>query len=343
MAQKEKKEDLKESKKSEESITSSSSFSLMFGKQKLTRGQKKYKKYKKSLKKIKNKNIRANVVYFYELTQNDNNEFKQKYEQEKTLLYERKLKIVIECYNKIRELINSTDIDFINKGIFETDMKLYKIEDEQEIKSNNPINNPINEINKNANNNKVVKNNKKINEVCPIKKFWKIALINCQFFHISKRDAEVLNYLEDIVFIPLDYPNYKIEFHFKENEFTKQKIFYKEYFYTNYKKEKLYKSIGCDIDWEDDDKNPTLKLSKKKGKEKEDKKIKSKNKNKQENKYVNCQSFFNMFDIDKCTMEKDFIEANFFIDDFMPNILEYYLNIIEIRYENKEDELQSNN
>ena len=128
MAQKEKKEDLKESKKSEESITSSSSFSLMFGKQKLTRGQKKYKKNKKSLKKIKNKNIRANVVYFYELTQNDNNEFKQKYEQEKTLLYERKLKIVIECYNKIRELINSTDIDFINKGIFETDMKLYKIE-----------------------------------------------------------------------------------------------------------------------------------------------------------------------------------------------------------------------
>ena len=334
MTQKEKKEDLKESKKSEESITSSSSsFSVMFGKQKLTKGQKKYKKYKKSLKTIKNKNIRANVVYFYELTQNDNNEFKQKYEQEKTLLYERKLKIVIECYNKIRELINSTDIDFINKGIFETDMKLYKIEDEQEIKSNNPINNPINEINKNVNNNKVVKNNKKINE----------ALINCQFFHISKRDAEVLNYLEDIVFIPLDYPNYKIEFHFKENEFTKQKIFYKEYFYTNYKKEKLYKSIGCDIDWEDDDKNPTLKLSKKKGKEKEDKKIKSKSKIMQENKYVNCHSFFNMFDIDKCTMEKDFIEANFFMDDFMPNILEYYLNIIEIQYENKEDELQPNN
>ena len=251
--------------------------------------------------------------------------------------------MVIECYNRIREVINSTDIDFINKSIFENDMKLYKIEDEKEIISNNSKkdNNP-NNMNKDDNKNKKLNKNKKTEEIYPIKKFWKISLINCQFFYVSKRDAEVLNYLEDIVFIPLDYPNYKIEFHLKENEFTKQKIFYKEYFYTNYKKEKLYKSIGCDIDWEDDDKNPTLKISKKKIKEKEDKKIKKKKKVVEENKYINCKSFFNMFDIDKCTMEKDFIEANFFIDDFMPNILEYYLNIIEIQYENKEDELLSN-
>ena len=315
----------------------------MFGKQKLTKGQKKYKRYKKSLKTIKNKNIRTNIVYFYELTQRQSNEFKQQYEQDKTLLHEKKLKMVIECYNRIREVINSTDIDFINKSIFENDMKLYKIEDEKEIISNNSKkdNNP-NNMNKDDNKNKKLNKNKKTEEIYPIKKFWKISLINCQFFYVSKRDAEVLNYLEDIVFIPLDYPNYKIEFHLKENEFTKQKIFYKEYFYTNYKKEKLYKSIGCDIDWEDDDKNPTLKISKKKIKEKEDKKIKKKKKVVEENKYINCKSFFNMFDIDKCTMEKDFIEANFFIDDFMPNILEYYLNIIEIQYENKEDELLSN-
>ena len=340
MSKEEKKEEIKEKI---ESSTSSSTFSLMFGKQKLTKGQKKYKRYKKSLKTIKNKNIRTNIVYFYELTQRQSNEFKQQYEQDKTLLHEKKLKMVIECYNRIREVINSTDIDFINKSIFENDMKLYKIEDEKEIISNNSKkdNNP-NNMNKDDNKNKKLNKNKKTEEIYPIKKFWKISLINCQFFYISKRDAEVLNYLEDIVFIPLDYPNYKIEFHLKENEFTKQKIFYKEYFYTNYKKEKLYKSIGCDIDWEDDDKNPTLKISKKKIKEKEDKKIKKKKKVVEENKYINCKSFFNMFDIDKCTMEKDFIEANFFIDDFMPNILEYYLNIIEIQYENKEDELLSN-
>ena len=50
-----------------------------------------------------------------------------------------------------------------------------------------------------------------------------------------------------------------------------------------------------------------------------------------------------MFDIDKCTIEKDFIEANFICNDFLPNILEYYLNIIEIKYDNEEDELISNN
>ena len=73
------------------------------------------------------------------------------------------------------------------------------------------------------------------------------------------------------------------------------------------------------------------------------KKIKNKNgKIKEESIYVNCNSFFNMFDIDKCTIEKDFNEANFIVDDFLPNILEYYLNIIEIHYENEEDELLSN-
>ena len=102
--------------------------------------------------------------------------------------------------------------------------------------------------------------------------------------------------------------------------------------------------MGCDIEWEDDDTNPTLKLSKKKLKEKKEvKNIKNKKRKIKENPYVNCSSFFNMFDIDKCTIEKDLIEANFFVDDFLPNILEYYLNIIEIKYENEEDELLSNN
>ena len=154
----------------------------------------------------------------------------------------------------------------------------------------------------------------------------------------------ILNYLEDVIFIPLEYPNYRIEFHFKENEYTKQKILTKEYYYSNVKKEKLIRSLGCEIEWEEDDKNPTLKVSKKKLKEIENmKKIKNKKNKKEESKYVNCHSFFNMFDIDKCTIEKDFIEANFICDDFLPNILEYYLNIIEIKYDNEEDELQSNN
>jgi hypothetical protein len=179
----------------------------------------------------------------------------------------------------------------------------------------------------------------------PIKNFWKISLINSQFFYISKRDVKILNYLKDIIFIPFEYPNYRIEFHFEENEYMRDKLLYKEYYYTNYKKEKLLKSLGCDIEWEEEELNPTLKIDKKK-KEKEKKIDKKKFKNKKisnESEYVNCNSFFNRFDINKCTIEKDLAESLFFLDDFLPNILEYYLNIIEIKYEKEEDELVPNN
>ena len=204
MEKKEKKEELKESQ------TSSSSFSLMFGNQKLTRAQKKYKKYKKSLKSIKNKNIRTNVIFLYELTIKDNNEFKQKYALDRKALGQKKLNYYIECYNKIREIINSKDQDFIDKYIFENDREAYQIEDEKEnILNANSINNniqeekkdninniqtkanPNNNINnvQNDKNNKIKsdKNNKKedLNEISPIKKFWKISLINCQFFYMN--------------------------------------------------------------------------------------------------------------------------------------------------------------
>jgi len=89
--------------------------------------------------------------------------------------------------------------------------------------------------------------------------------------------------------------------------------------------------------------NPTLKVLKKVIKDIKLHKKKKIEKIKEEIIYTNVDSFFKIFDIDKSTIEKDFIESNFFINDFFPNILEYYLNIIEIRYDNAEDELISNN
>ena len=388
--------------KKENKSESSSSTSIMFGKVKLTRAQKKLKKLKKSLKSIKNKNIRTNVIYLYELTKVNNKDLKDKKALDKALIYQKKLDLFVKYYNKIREMINTSDLNLINQSIIGYDNDLYSINEEdknskisnskdiksnksndknesknendnnKEIKSKNSSQKSKNNINEDNNkeiksknsskksksksdnykesNNEIdsisrnINSNEKIENVGPIKNFWKIALINCQFFYISKRDVAILNYLDDVIFIPLEYPNYRIEFHFKENEYTKQKILSKEYYYSNVKKEKLNRSIGCEIEWEEDDKNPTLKLSKKKLKEIENmKKIKNKKNKKEESAYVNCHSFFNMFDIDKCTIEKDFIEANFISDDFLPNILEYYLNIIEIKYDNEEDELQSNN
>ena len=388
--------------KKENKSESSSSTSIMFGKVKLTRAQKKLKKLKKSLKSIKNKNIRTNVIYLYELTKVNNKDLKDKKALDKALIYQKKLDLFVKYYNKIREMINTSDLNLINQIIIGYDNDLYSINEEdksskisnskdiksnksndknesknendnnKEIKSKNSSQKSKNNINEDNNkeiksknsskksksksdnykesNNEIdsisrnINSNEKIENVGPIKNFWKIALINSQFFYISKRDVAILNYLDDVIFIPLEYPNYRIEFHFKENEYTKQKILSKEYYYSNVKKEKLNRSIGCEIEWEEDDKNPTLKLSKKKLKEIENmKKIKNKKNKKEESAYVNCHSFFNMFDIDKCTIEKDFIEANFISDDFLPNILEYYLNIIEIKYDNEEDELQSNN
>ena len=370
-------EQKKGKKEKKEKSESSSSTSIMFGKVKLTRAQKKLKKYKKSLRLIKNKNIRTNVVYLYELTKVNNKDLKDKKALDKALIYQKKLDLFVEYHNKIREMIKTSDLNIINKNIIGNDEELYSINGEdksskksisKEVKSNkskdknesenknkNDVNKEIKSKNSSKNNKNSAEdeNNKEINSknssksksensksykingnmnskeklesVGPIKNFWKIALINSQFFYISKRDVAILNYLEDVIFIPLEYPNYRIEFHFKENEYTKQKILTKEYYYSNVKKEKLIRSVGCEIEWEEDDKNPTLKVSKKKLKEIENmKKIKNKKNKKEESKYVNCHSFFNMFDIDKCTIEKDFIEANFICNDFLPNILEYY-------------------
>ena len=73
---------IKEEKESE----SSASTSLMFGKVKLNKIQKKLKKYKKILNSIKNKNIRTNVIYLYELTKINNKDLKDKYFTEKFLI-----------------------------------------------------------------------------------------------------------------------------------------------------------------------------------------------------------------------------------------------------------------
>ena len=374
MEQKNQKKDNKKNKS-----VSSSSTSLMFGKVKLTRAQKKLKKYKKSLKSIKNKNIRTNVIYLYELTKVNNRDLKEKYISDKALIYQKKLNLFVEYFNKIREIINTSDLNLINQNTIGYDKELYSNNGEdtsskksiskeiksnksndknesknesknenynsKEIKSKNTSNNNKNDINdennkennskysskksKNDNGkdqnseidsrNKSINSNEKIDSVGPIKNFWKIALINSQFFYISKRDVAILNYLDDVIFIPLEYPNYRIEFYFKENEYTKQKILTKEYYYSNVKKEKLIRSLGCEIEWEEEGKNPTLKVSKKKLKEIENmKKIKNK---KEQSIYVNCHSFFNMFDIDKCTIEKDFIEqcdSNLIADKVTP-------------------------
>ena len=319
-----------------------SNFSMgIFGKKKLTKAEKRLKKYKKSIKKLKNIDAKINCIFLNELTKFNNKQLKEEYDKEKATLEQKKFLNMIKFHNKIREIVNGTDLNEINKFIFENDFKTYNIELENQNKENSNAQGDNNNLNNNNINKK-----KNLNKIPTIKNFWKLSLINCQFFKINKIDSQIFNFLKDIIIIPLDYPNFRLEFHFAKNDYLKQNILTKEYFYTNEKKEKLLKSNGCDIEWEEDNKNPTLKELKKVVKDikvKEQKKKTKIKKVKEEIIYVVSDSFFKIFDIDKSTLEKDFIEANFFIKDFFPNILEYYLNIIEIKYDDVEDELISNN
>ena len=320
-----------------------SNFSMgIFGKKKLTKAEKRFKKYKKSIKKLKNIDAKINCIFLNELTKFNNKQLKEEYDKEKAALEQKKFLNMIKFHNKIREIVNGTDLNEINKFIFENDFKTYNIQLENQNKENSNAQGDNNNLNNNNNINK----KKNLNKIPTIKNFWKLSLINCQFFKINKIDSQIFNFLKDIIIIPLDYPNFRLEFHFAKNDYLKQNILTKEYFYTNEKKEKLLKSNGCDIEWEEDNKNPTLKELKKVVKDikvKEQKKKTKIKKVKEEIIYVVSDSFFKIFDIDKSTLEKDFIEANFFIKDFFPNILEYYLNIIEIKYDDVEDELISNN
>ena len=71
----------------------------------------------------------------------------------------------------------------------------------------------------------------------------------------------------------------------------------------------------CDIKWVDDESNPTKKIKKK---------VKSGRKN--QTVVQDIDSFFNMFYKNKTNLLMDDSEARFLKEDFMPNLLEYYLN-----------------
>jgi hypothetical protein len=149
----------------------------------------------------------------------------------------------------------------------------------------------------------------------PIKQFWKTILINCKFFFINENDKIILSYLKDVVIIPNEknFPDFVIEFHFGENRFFANKVLSKEFLYCFNSVDKV-KEIKCSlIEWKSIDS----------GFDKTQK------------------SFFNFFSIyekDKSipgTNGKKLIscEAKFIKNDLMKNLLEYYLNIMSIKFD----------
>lgn len=149
----------------------------------------------------------------------------------------------------------------------------------------------------------------------PIDSFFIKAIRNANFFPFNKKDSNILNYLINIKFVPLENKvDFRVEYYFNKNPYMENEILTKTYYF-NLKNERLMKSDYCDIKWVDDESNPTKKIKKK---------IKAGRKN--QTVVQDVDSFFNMFNKDKTNLLMDDAEARFLKEDFLPNLLEYYLN-----------------
>ena len=155
-------------------------------------------------------------------------------------------------------------------------------------------------INKDSEKSEINLNYKEIND------FWLTALKNCDYFNINKNEEKILHFLKDI---KIELHENKIDltliYFFEQNEFFKNNIIKKQYFY-NSSNEKLEKSEYDEIIWNQNYQNI----------------------NSKEGRKENKKSFFDMFNKNETTKELDENEANFLKNDFFPGVLEYYLNLV---------------
>ena len=160
----------------------------------------------------------------------------------------------------------------------------------------------------------------------PIEKFFVKAIKNSNFFPYNKKDGNVLEYLINIKFVPLENKvDFRVEYYFNKNPYMENELLTKTYYF-NLKNERLIKSDYCEIKWTDKDSDPTKKL-----------KIKQKSGKKTQTTFQDTESFFNMFYADKTSLLIDDTEARFLKEDFLPNLLEYYLNFPQFTKEQKKN------
>ena len=157
--------------------------------------------------------------------------------------------------------------------------------------------------------------NEENEEEKPIEKFFTRAIRNTKFFKCNKKDGIILEYLKNIKLIPLENKvDFRVEYYFNKNPYLENELLTKTYYF-NLKNERLIKSNCCEIKWVDKDSDPTKKI-----------KIKKRAGKKTQTSFQETESFFNMFYADKTNLLKDDTEARFLKEDFLPNLLEYYLN-----------------
>jgi hypothetical protein len=268
-------------------------------------------KFNESIYKLNTLSLKVKALYLNNLSEQLKIKYKQKYKLESNKIKEKNQNNFISIFNQIRKIIKTYKEDEVKVKLTDDDYGKYKIlsenpDEESELGGSKVKESPI---------------------FGPIKFFWRISLINAEFFKINENDKKILNSLIDIIFIPIKgkFPNFKLEFHFERNDFFYNEIISKEYDYKDFDEEELENTYSSEIDWKDESLNSTIKISKKKikrkGKAKEIQIIKK-----------DVPSFFTIFQKEKNNLNKDLIEANFFKKDFLPNVLEYFLDIMEINY-----------
>ena len=266
---------------------------------KLQKEEEEQKKLYEAINKLPSEPIKSKAILLYDLNEDMKSQYFDNYKNEKVNIELQENKNFLDYLNKIRDIIN-TSLN-ISSFIDNTDETKYSLTNEEK-------------------------------EFVPIKNFWSTSLINATFFEINEKDKKILDNLKDICFIPLDYPSFKIEFRFEPNDYMKETTLIKTYYFVENEKDILKKVEGCEINWTDNEINPTIKITtkrKKRGKVKETINITKK-----------VDSFFNIFDIKGTNLNKELVEAQFFRNDFLQNMLEYYLNIMEIRYDEDEEEAE---
>ena len=239
------------------------------------------------IKIVENSNLKAKLLSLNELNTNLINTRQQNYKPEYVLLRNKYELQYFDIYQKIIDIAIGNKLSNELVSFSNEELEKYGINNQSEEKKS-------------------------------IDKFFLKAIKNSNFFPYNKKDGNILEYLTNIKFVPLENKvDFRVEYYFNKNPYMENELLTKTYYF-NLKNEKLIKSDYCDIKWTDKDSDPTKKI-----------KIKRKSGKKTQTTFQDTKSFFNMFDAKKTNLLMDDAEARFLKEDFLPNLLEYYLNFPE--------------
>ena len=239
------------------------------------------------IKIVENSNLKAKLLSLNELNTNLINTRQQNYKPEYVLLRNKYELQYFDIYQKIIDIAIGNKLSNELVSFTNEELEKYGINNQSEEKKS-------------------------------IDKFFLKTIKNSNFFPYNKKDGNILEYLTNIKFVPLENKvDFRVEYYFNKNPYMENELLTKTYYF-NLKNEKLIKSDYCDIKWTDKDSDPTKKI-----------KIKRKSGKKTQTTFQDTKSFFNMFDAKKTNLLMDDAEARFLKEDFLPNLLEYYLNFPE--------------